>query len=216
MNELFLEHGTFVRSLKKNTTLHFPQMSRFIYFLRKGFLKLAVMNEEGKEVIKYILKEGSFFGTMSLLDQQENCDEYAVALEDCFIVFIETDKIKLNINSYPKLASEALKQLGERMKKSESRLLSMIFKDASSRICEFLIQFATEFGKLSGDAYQVRSFLTHDDIAKLTATSRQTVSSILNDLREQKQIEYNNEIIRIPVTSEIWKVKNTSQSSTFF
>lgn len=43
----------------------------------------------------------------------------------------------------------------------------------------------------------MKNFLTHKDIAKLTFTSRQTVSSVLNRLKRNGQIDYNERYIRI-------------------
>lgn len=203
-DELISEYSTVVRTLRKNKALRFTKMAKYVCFLREGFLKIAVMNKDGREAIKYLLQAGNFFGTTALLDQTENADDYVVALEDAVIVFIDTEKMKQCMNAHPDIRQHVMRQLSQRIQKAENRLLSMIFQDARSRICEFLKEFAVEFGKLSGPAYEVKSFLTHDDMAKLTATSRQTVSSTLNHLREQKLIEYNNETLRLPLASPLW------------
>lgn len=203
--ELISEYSTVVRTLRKNKAIRFTKMVKYVCFLKEGFLKIAVMNKDGREAIKYLLQAGSFFGTTTLLDQTENADDYAVALEDAVIVFIDAEKMKQCMQTHPDIRQAVFQQLSQRIQKAENRLLSMIFQDARSRICEFLKELAVEFGKRSAREYEVKSFLTHDDIAKLTATSRQTVSSTLNHLREQKHIEYNNETLRLPLTSPLWE-----------
>ena len=196
------DHRISVRALKKNAVFRFPQMlDRYVFFLRDGFLKVAVANMEGKEVIKYLVKPGSLFGKMPLLNGVEEPGDYAVALEDSVIWLIETEKLKQFMENDPELHRQVSLQISRRIKSAEDRFLSMIYKDAFTRICDFLTLFAKEFGKQTEGGYEFRNLLTHDDISKLTATSRQTVSSVLNTLREQKQIEYNNEIVRIPSSS---------------
>lgn len=65
-------------------------------------------------------------------------------------------------------------------------------KGAPTRVREFLIDFAKEYGKPKEDGLYIKNFLTHDDIAKITATSRQTVTSVLNELRNKGILDYNS------------------------
>jgi CRP/FNR family cyclic AMP-dependent transcriptional regulator len=187
-----------VRVLKKNTIFRFSEMqNKYIYFLKEGFMKIGVVNGEDREVIKYLLKPGDLFGEIALLDEFENPGDYAVALEDAIVHFVEVEKMKDLMNIHPDLHREVNKQIAKRVKKAENRLLSMMFNNANARVFNFIYEFAREFGQAIEQGYEVRNFLIHDDIANLTATSRQTVSSTLNELRNKKLIEYNSRTIRI-------------------
>jgi len=90
------------------------------------------------------------------------------------------------------------KLIGFRLRKVERRLESLIFKDARTRIIDFIKDMAKEQGKKIGDEILVKHFLTHQDIANLTATSRQTVTTVLNDLKDNDLIymERNKFLIR--------------------
>jgi CRP/FNR family transcriptional regulator len=81
----------------------------------------------------------------------------------------------------------------------------MIFKNARSRIQDFIVEFVKDFGKKTSDGYEAKNILTHADIAKLTATSRQTVSSTLSDLRKNNFIAYNDKLIKVPFSSPLLK-----------
>jgi CRP-like cAMP-binding protein len=60
------------RLLKKNALFRFPQLpQKHVFFLKEGFLKVATMNREGKEAIKYLVAAGAWFGEISLLYEQE-------------------------------------------------------------------------------------------------------------------------------------------------
>ena len=197
-----------LRVLEKNTIFRFPEMkNKYIYFLKEGFMKIAVMNDEGKEVIKYLVKPGYLFGEITLLDERENPEDYAVALEDAVVHFVAAEKMKQWMNTHHDLRREVNKQFYNRIRKIENRLLSIIFKDAKIRISEFIAGFVMEFGKKTEQGFEVKNILTHDDIANLTATSRQTVSSTLNELRKKRLIEYNSRTIRIPFSSKLWENK---------
>lgn len=198
------EDRMLLRVMKKNTILHFGEMQdKYVYLLKEGCIKIAVVNEKGKEVIKYLVKPGGIFGEISLLGIKESSQDYAVALDDSVVYFAGIQQIEQLMITYPDLRSIIRKNVGQRIKNAEERFLSMIFKDAHARICRFLKEFAIEFGKRTDHGYEIKNFLTHDDIAKLTDTSRQTVSRILNELRDQKLIKYNTDIIQIPFSSTL-------------
>ena len=82
--------------------------------------------------------------------------------------------------------------------KTERRLESLIFKDARTRIVDFIVDMGNEKGKAIGKEILVKHNLTHMDIANLTATSRQTVTTVLNELKEKDYIhlERNKFLIR--------------------
>ncbi len=193
-----------VRIFKKNTVFRFPEMkNKYVYFLKEGFMKIAVMNAQGKEVIKYLVKPGNLFGEITLLDEYENPEDYAIALEDVVIHFLAAEKMKQWMDAHSDLRTEVNRQFCNRIRKIENRLLSIVFKDAKIRISEFLVDFAIELGKKTELGFEVKNILTHDDIANLTATSRQTVSSTLSELRNKKLIEYNSRRIMIPIPSKL-------------
>jgi CRP/FNR family transcriptional regulator len=195
------------RILKKNTIFRFPQTeNKYLYFVKQGFVKIAVMNEEGKEVIKYLVKPGNFFGEIALLDERDNLEDYAVALEDTTLLSVAAEKMKQWMGIHCDLRTEVNKQFYNRIRKTEKRLLSMILKDAKTRINEFLADFVREFGEKTELGFEVKNILTHDDIGQMTATSRQTVSTTLNELRNKKLIAYNARAIQIPFSSKLWEI----------
>jgi CRP/FNR family transcriptional regulator len=200
------EQNTLTRKLPKGSVLHFPMMlNKYVYFLQKGVIKIAVTGENGREFIKYLIKPGNLFGEIPLVGHVESPLDYAIAIEDSVVWFIDSETMKQWMLENEDLRLNVFKQIGSRIKKVENRLLSMIFKDARTRAMEFIAQFTIEFGKHTPEGYEVKNFLTHEDIAKITATSRQTISSILNELRDQKMLDYNSKYIRIPNSSPLLK-----------
>jgi CRP/FNR family transcriptional regulator len=199
---LSIEEAGYARPLKKNALLRFAQhLHHYVYLLKEGVVKICVIDESGKEFIKYLIKPGNLFGEIPLLGVHESSDECAVALEDSLICFLDAEKLKQWMEKNQDLRINVYRQIGQRIKIVENRLASMIFKDAKTRISEFIVDFAMEYGKVKGQNYEVKNFLTHDDIAKLTATSRQTVSTVLSDMREQHLIDYDHKLIRVHFSS---------------
>jgi len=84
-----------------------------------------------------------------------------------------------------------MKIMGSRVLEMESRLESLVFKDSRTRIIEFLVNLANNKGQRVGYETLVRKFMTHQEIANLTATSRQTVTTVLNDLRTRNILTFD-------------------------
>lgn len=74
----------------------------------------------------------------------------------------------------------------------------MLTQSSHDRILAFLCEFALGHGLRQGGEMEVPNFLNHNDIARFTATSRQSVNTLLTRLRREGQLDYNEEQILIP------------------
>jgi CRP-like cAMP-binding protein len=67
----------------------------------------------------------------------------------------------------------------------------LVFKDSRSRIIDFLLELSDQKGERVGFEIVLRKFMTHQELANMTATSRQTVTTVLNDLRSKDIIKFD-------------------------
>jgi CRP/FNR family transcriptional regulator, cyclic AMP receptor protein len=201
-----VEEHVFTKSLKRGERINFDKKyNKYVYLLSDGVLKVVATDDDDNHAIVSLIRKGNIFGALPLLGDFEVSEDYAEALEDAVVCFIDTEKLKQWMTDNHDLRTKIRGHIGERLRKVENRLLSMIFKDAKTRIHEFIVEFVKEFGTYNGDHYEVKNFLTNDEVAKLTATSRQTVNSILNELRDKNMIEYNKDILIVPDSSPLMK-----------
>jgi CRP-like cAMP-binding protein len=186
-----LSRITSMRDIPKNQPIYFPQEpSNSIFFLKKGRVKLTRISNDGKEMILALVTKGEVFGEMAYLDEAER-KEFATSLDDCLVCAINKNEFKEFVDRNPELNLRITKLIGLKLKKYSERIEELVFKDAEQRLVSFLLRLADENGKQIGDEIFVKPFLKHQDIAELTATSRQTVNSILTDLREKKVINFD-------------------------
>lgn len=183
---------------KKEEFVYFPEdASNYIYMIAEGRIKIGSYLEDGKESVKAILSKGEIFGELALTGEEKRQD-FAQAMDSETIVCPMTLEDMQNLMAGNKqLSFKMLKLIGLRLRKVERRLESLVFKDARTRIIEFLRDEANEKGKKIGFEMMIPSHLTHKDIAALTGTSRQTVTTILNELREKNIINFDRRKILI-------------------
>lgn len=179
------------RMFKKGQPVYVPDdLSDRIFFIQQGRIKISVMNEEGKEITKAILGRGEVFGELSLLGEEKRRDA-ATALEDTDACVVTLEELRGLMRDRSELNLFFMRMFGKRQLEMERRLESLVFRDSRSRIVEFLIDLVKNKGQRVGYEWVVRQFLTHQEIANLTATSRQTVTTTLNDLRYKKLLTFN-------------------------
>ncbi len=187
------------RFINKGEYIYFPEeASRNIYFLKEGRVKIGTYSDDGKEIIKAILHPGEIFGELSLVGEEKRSD-FAQAIDSKVVICsMQMRDMEMMMQQNPALNFKVTKLIGFRLRKVERRLEALIFKDARTRIIDLIKDLAAEQGKKIGDEILVKHFLTHQDIANLTATSRQTVTTVLNDLKDKDLIymERNKFLIR--------------------
>jgi CRP/FNR family transcriptional regulator, cyclic AMP receptor protein len=168
-----------------------------VYLVAKGRVKIATQTEEGKEVLKAILGEGEIFGELALVGQSQRTD-FAQAMEEgtsiCPMSISDMEEL---MAQNKRLSLQIYKILGFRLQKLERKIESLVFKDSRTRVIEFLHDWAEEKGQKVGFETKIKNYLTHKDIANLTGTSRQTVTTIMNELKERNLINFDRKQILI-------------------
>jgi|SRR3972149_4118368 len=197
-----------MQNISKNQPIYFPrEPSNSIFFLKKGRVKLTRISSDGKEMILGLVNKGEVFGEMAYLDEEERKD-FATALDEVLVCAINKDDFKKFVEKNPELNLRITKLIGLKLKKYSERIEELVFKDAEQRVISFLLRLADENGKQIGDEIFVKPFLKHQDIAELTACSRQTVNSVLTELREKKIIHFDRKKIIIHKKDELNKRLN--------
>lgn len=183
---------------KKDEYIYFPdEPSEKVYMISNGRVKVGTFTADGKEIVKAILAKGELFGELALAGEGKR-EDFAVAMDDeTRVCPMTTDDMQDLMKDNQTLSFKILKIIGFRLKKMERKIESLVFKDARTRIVDFLREMAEERGQKVGFETMIKNHLTHKDIASLTGTSRQTVTTILNELRENNIINFDRRKILI-------------------
>lgn len=175
-------------AIKDQQIFFADQPSNAIYFLKQGRVKIATTSEEGKEIVKAVLFPGEVFGELAIAGEEKRHDR-AVALDDDVIVCsMDLADAQMMLSRDPRLHMAFTRLIGQRMIGLERRLENLVFKDSRSRIIGLLREMAEQHGRSVGTEVLLDHSLTHQDIADLTATARQTVTTVLSELQKQDQV----------------------------
>lgn len=186
---------------KKGTYIYAPETAaNEIYIIKKGIVKIIYPSFKNKKIYnpitKSLLLPDSIFGEMVLAGERFRRD-YAYVVETAEIqVYKKADFQKL-LQSKPHIHKLVLQQMGQKLRTIENRFADVILKDARSRIIEFLLDLAQKRGVQIGFDTLIKDALSQQEIANYTATARQTVSTVLNRLREKNLIYYTRKKMMI-------------------
>jgi CRP/FNR family transcriptional regulator len=195
----------FKKAIKNEDIFFTHEPVKRIYFLKKGMLKIISQDVDGNEVTKDIIQKGDVFGEIALDDVAHGeASEYAKVITDeavmCTFTLENFEKVLAN---NPSISLKFTKKVGNKLKTLENRYSNLIFKDVRTRVVHFLKKFVQDNGEAQGKLWSARNYLTHQDIAHLTGSTRQTVTSILNQLKKENRLIYSRNEIVIPDLAEL-------------
>jgi len=179
------------------------QLSDEIYFLLKGVVKITTSTNDNREVIKMILHPKAILGEHSLAGEEVRNNDATVMTTDSTVLAVKVDIFKEMMMKNPNLVFCVVNFLGKKLKYTEERLESLVLNDARERIVQFLKVNAQTFGQPIGFELLLKHDFTQQDIANFTGTSRQTVTTVLNDLKKNNKIHFRRKSILIRDIKEL-------------
>jgi CRP-like cAMP-binding protein len=193
--------------VKPHQPIYFPdEPSHSIFLLKKGHVKISRLNTDGKEVILEVVGPGEIFGELAFVEEGLQRSEMAQALDDVVICAVKQEDFEKLMIKNPELNFNVTKRIGLRMKKFEERVTDLVFKDVRKRVASFLVGYAEEFGKVKQGIVTIKMHLSHQEIAFLTGSARQTVTTTLNELRSAGLIDFSREALSIKQFDKLKKI----------
>lgn len=185
---------------KKQDYIYFEEdAAQSVYLIEKGKVKVGYYTEDGHEVVKAILSKGELFGEKAILGEERR-DEFAMSVDNrTSICPVGVDTMHELMRDNRSFSFRIYKLIGFRIKRLERRLEMILFKDAETRVDEFLKELADQYGYCcpkTGDTV-IKHPYTQKDIAHLIGTSRPTFNSIMNKFREANRIDFSRNEIRL-------------------
>lgn len=160
-------------------TPHQPLEALFI--LKQGRIRIFRVSPDGRALTTAIVTPGTIFGEMVLVGQQMH-DSFAEALDDVVVCVMSKADVRRLLLGDPRIATRISETLGRRLGELEQRLSDAVFKSVPERLAGALVALASgSSGPLAREA-QVR--LTHEQLAALAATSRETTTKILGEFAD--------------------------------
>lgn len=172
-----------------------------VYFVKKGRIKLVKTAPDGRQLILDILGPGTLFGELERESPQGDEEVTAEAMEDALLCGMRRENFDRLVALVPALSIRITKFTGLRLKRIQNRLVDMLYCSVETRLARTLVGLADEFGLVQPRGVVIGLRLTHSDLAGLIASTRETVTSVLNEFRDRGLIDYQDRFLLINMES---------------
>jgi len=190
--------GIFVeRQYRKNQVIfQEEETGDYMYLVLSGKVKVSKKSSTGdRESILAIHKAGDFFGEMSLLDGK-TAPATVSAMEDARIVSVGGEDFRKYLLGNEKVMLQIIQVLCARLRQ-EWQKQSRSNDSADARIAAELLDLAARHGVRDARGVIIDLKVTHQDLAEMVSTSRETVSRLLTALRKDGIIDVTSRRITI-------------------
>ncbi len=155
-----------------------------LFIVKAGSVAIYRLSPEGRRLTLAVLGSGALFGEMELIGQRMG-QGYAEALEPTTLCLMSEHDVRGTLLADIRIATRIICALGRRLTEVEQRLADTVLKTAPQRVAAVLCQLAAaappDTGLLPQRAAYIR--LTHEQLAELVGTTRETSTKLLGDLR---------------------------------
>jgi CRP/FNR family transcriptional regulator/CRP/FNR family cyclic AMP-dependent transcriptional regulator len=157
------------------------------FVLVSGRVHVAVITSEGKSAILATLKPGDFFGEMAILDGEPRSAS-VIASEKCSLLLLYRKMFLDILQRYPKITIQILVEMSKRLRRANKHINTLSLMSVYGRVADVLLSLAKDQGQRVRDMIIIPNRPTHQVLADMAGTSRETVSRILSQLQRKHYI----------------------------
>lgn len=160
-----------------------------VYVLKEGRAKIFKVSESGKEVILWFCFPGEMFG-LAEASRGGSRDVYAQGCTDLRIQRIARRQFVQFVEARPRVALQVIDLLSCRLRVLGDILTNLATDDAGSRVIKLLLRLCSRYGRLDGAGGICLDIpLTHQEMADMLGASRQTVSTVISELKKSGALQ---------------------------
>lgn len=164
------------------------EVSDKLFIINHGSIKSFTYTKDGKEQILYVLKEGDFFGDLSLL-KRSKYSHSASALQDTYMCMLHKNDFDKILKENTEISINILEYMHDRILNLENLVQTITTKDMDSRLATLLLNFSEKFGVKTEKGMEISFPLSREDMANYIGVTRETISRKLSSFEQEDVIE---------------------------
>jgi len=167
----------------------------YMYIIRSGRVKVTKASDDGREKIMDFLEAGAFFGEMALLDHAPRSASVRTLEASVLAALSRRDFLNL-LRSSPDLGLSLIQELTRRLRETDEQATSVSFQRVEDRAKGLFARIARSDGA-TGER-RITPALTHQQIADMIGTSRETVTRAVKELKQSGWLEQQGKRYLVP------------------
>lgn len=177
-----------LREIRRREVVYLPgDPGEVLYFVNGGRVKVSKVTRDGKALTLNYCGPSELFGETCLVEGGPR-EEMAEAMENSMVTEIERGDFEQLLAENARLGLHMTKLLAERRRDLENKLETLVFRDVTSKLAELLLKLAQEYGVEDSRGTLVALKITHQELANLIGSTRETVSLTLSQFKRKNLI----------------------------
>jgi len=177
-----------LREIRRRQVVYLPgDPGDAVYFVNGGRLKVSKVTRDGKELTLAYRVPGEIFGELCLIEGGPR-EEMAEAMENALITVIDRALFENILNKEGLIGSRLVRVVAQRRRDVENKIEQLIFKDVNAKLAELLLRLGDEYGIEDSRGTLVSLKITHQEMANLIGSTRETVSLTLSQFKRKGYI----------------------------
>lgn len=203
--EYLNEIGSEINYPKGQIIFSSGQKTNEVYYIMSGFVKIYRTTGDGRQVSVALRYPGDFIGLAEVLSNSSERGYSAEAMDKVKLLITWQDPFKKMLADLPDFSSKLMELMSDRLREAQNTIYDFIMNPIQGRLALVLLEMAERSGSPGENGrINVRLRVTQEELACIIGASRQTVSSLLNLLKEDGSIKYEGREI---VAIELIKLK---------
>ena len=179
---------------------------RGIFILCSGRAKLTTSSTEGRTLIVKIAEPGEVLGASATILGRPY-EVTAETLEPAQLNFIKRDDFLRFLNSHPEACLHTAQQLSEKYQAAQREIRSLgLAQSTSEKLGKLLLDWCSLHGESTPRGVRLKVLLTHEEIAQMIGTTRETVTRLLSDFKRRRILEIKGSTILVTDKSALDKL----------
>jgi CRP/FNR family transcriptional regulator, cyclic AMP receptor protein len=158
-----------------------------VFFVNGGRVKISRVTRDGKELTLAYRGPGEVFGELCLVDGGPRA-EMAEAMENALVTEIPRGEFEKLLETHARMGLRLVKTLCDRRRELENTVEKLVFHDVNAKLAELLLQLSDDYGVDDARGTLVAVKITHQEMANLIGSTRETVSLTLSQFKRKKLI----------------------------
>lgn len=184
-----------LRSYKRKEEIYkegsFP---KGLYLLVSGKIKTCKTNDDGKELITGLYKDGDYFGYIALLEDAKHADS-AVVLEDAQVCMVPKADFYELVYKNAEVSRKFIQMLSNQVQQREAQLLKLAYNSARKKVADALLTLQEKYQQKPGENFSMQ--ISREDLANIAGIATESTIRTLSDLKDEKLIEIQSSKITI-------------------
>lgn len=168
-----------------------------IYLLEKGTVRIYRLTGDGRQITVGTLRSaGELMGLAETLAGEERAC-FACAVETVELISIKRGEFQNFLLEEPALSIKVAKLLAYRMREAEAAIHEMVSRQVPERLAGTLLKIGRTHGVLTEEGLKINLRLTHEELASMIGASRQTVTTLINNMKQENLIKQEGKELKI-------------------